>query len=229
MAEHSIKLLCTMWQCWWHCLQRREHIACGIRSALENHVASQRMHFCFSTQVLLQVSQPDPDPSYFAVFARFYNCTGSELFCRAVLALLCKPSFVCNRTEQRIYREMPAPKCFICPLTNKIFDDPVVCSDGHTYERYAIENRFRAGTTISPMTNERLDSDFLPNIALREAITEWRRTADSDYDVLTAAVHMKFSLKNSGKLNFPCTTHFCRLYPSVYKIVHPSWCHRIHA
>ena len=76
-----------------------------------------------------------------------------------------------------------------------VFVDPVMCSDGHTYERSAIENWFQANTTsaTSPMTNERLESrGLLPNITLRKAIAEWRleyvADTDSDYDVSTSAV-----------------------------------------
>ncbi len=86
------------------------------------------------------------------------------------------------------------PDTFVCPLTKKMFVDPVMCSDCHTYERSAIEDRLRTDTT-SPMTNEKLESGrILPNIALRNAIAEWKLTstsdAESDSDIPTAEVHM---------------------------------------
>ncbi len=44
------------------------------------------------------------------------------------------------------------PKEYICPISNEIMLDPVVCSDGHTYERAAIETWF-SGHLTSPVTN----------------------------------------------------------------------------
>ena len=34
--------------------------------------------------------------------------------------------------------EHQIPQEFICPITRSIMDDPVICSDGYTYERSAI-------------------------------------------------------------------------------------------
>ena len=45
--------------------------------------------------------------------------------------------------------------------------DPVICADGHTYERNAIEEWLRSNSR-SPKTNQRLFSrDLIPNHALR--------------------------------------------------------------
>jgi len=49
----------------------------------------------------------------------------------------------------------------------------VMCADGHTYEREAIEDWLRSHST-SPKTNEELGSRVLfPNHNLRAAINEW--------------------------------------------------------
>jgi len=51
--------------------------------------------------------------------------------------------------------------------------DPVVCADGHTYERKHIEKWLESHDT-SPLTNERLPNHVLyPNHAIRAAIAEW--------------------------------------------------------
>lgn len=52
-------------------------------------------------------------------------------------------------------------------------------ADGHTYERYAIEEWFRRGHRTSPLTGLGLSSTTLvSNITLRNVIEEWRvRTA----------------------------------------------------
>ena len=64
----------------------------------------------------------------------------------------------------------PPPE-YLCPITGGLLSDPVVCSDGHTYERVAFEAWIAEHPppgTCSPVTNEPLRStDAYPNIALR--------------------------------------------------------------
>ncbi len=55
---------------------------------------------------------------------------------------------------------------FMCPITYEMMSDPVVCADGFTYERSAIE-AWLARSLVSPMTGARLSSRALvPNHAL---------------------------------------------------------------
>ena len=62
--------------------------------------------------------------------------------------------------------------------------DPVLCADGHSYERAAIVKWFASHST-SPLTNAHLDSkDILPNHALRKAIVRFHETAPA-----TATTH----------------------------------------
>jgi hypothetical protein len=67
------------------------------------------------------------------------------------------------------------PTSFFCPILGIVFTDPVMASDGHTYERSAITEWIeRRGGGNSPMTRERLRIDDLrPNFALRTTISEW--------------------------------------------------------
>ena len=52
--------------------------------------------------------------------------------------------------------------------------DPVILSDGHTYERKAIETWFKTKNT-SPTTNINITNKTLtPNVALRQNIEAWR-------------------------------------------------------
>jgi len=76
------------------------------------------------------------------------------------------------------------PPELICPLTRRVMTDPVICADGHTYERSAIEQHIRsqkelqaqmgnAGSATSPMTKEPLDSEQLfPNRALAALLAQ---------------------------------------------------------
>ncbi|KXZ42992.1 hypothetical protein GPECTOR_108g187 [Gonium pectorale] len=73
--------------------------------------------------------------------------------------------------------EEALPDCFLCPLTCQVFRDPVVASDGVTYEREAIERHLRIVPT-SPVTKSRLHSTAVyPNTALKRAIEHWTATA----------------------------------------------------
>jgi len=65
-------------------------------------------------------------------------------------------------------------KIYSCPITLTIMEDPVICSDGHTYERKAIEKWLRTNNK-SPNTNDVLPNKVLiPNIALRQAIERYK-------------------------------------------------------
>ena len=60
-------------------------------------------------------------------------------------------------------------------LVRQVMIDPVVCEDGHSYERGALEAWLMNHDT-SPMSNARLNSTMVvPNHALRNSIEAWRR------------------------------------------------------
>lgn len=74
--------------------------------------------------------------------------------------------------EERIVEALPSD--VICPITRAILVDPVITSDGFTYERSAILRWFRDGRVTSPMTNIVLDNtDITPNLPLREMLTAY--------------------------------------------------------
>ena len=54
--------------------------------------------------------------------------------------------------------------CFTCPLTKELFHDPVVLSDGFTYERSAIQHWLDLGNRNSPMTNIKLTNITLEKL-----------------------------------------------------------------
>ena len=52
-----------------------------------------------------------------------------------------------------------------------VLDDPVMCSDGHTYSRAAITAWLDANGAISPLTSQPLArNELIPNHALRNLI-----------------------------------------------------------
>ncbi|XP_067597933.1 WD repeat, SAM and U-box domain-containing protein 1 isoform X4 [Globicephala melas] len=69
------------------------------------------------------------------------------------------------------------PDEFICPITRELMKDPVIASDGYSYEKEAIENWISKKKRTSPMTNLVLPSVVLiPNRTLKMAIDRWLET-----------------------------------------------------
>ncbi|XP_006872093.1 PREDICTED: WD repeat, SAM and U-box domain-containing protein 1 isoform X2 [Chrysochloris asiatica] len=69
------------------------------------------------------------------------------------------------------------PDEFICPITRELMKDPVIASDGYSYEKEAIENWIGKKKRTSPMTNLILPSMVLtPNRTLKMAINRWLET-----------------------------------------------------
>ena len=71
--------------------------------------------------------------------------------------------------DQQTFEE--EPEDFFCPILQCVMEDPVITTDGHTFERKAIEEWFSRGKTTNPMTGSSLESKILiPNIILRKMI-----------------------------------------------------------
>lgn len=70
----------------------------------------------------------------------------------------------------------PVPDHFVCPISLEIMVDPVICSDGITYERREIRQWLQNHNT-SPKTNEELINKLLiPNYALKAGIDKFTAT-----------------------------------------------------
>ena len=67
------------------------------------------------------------------------------------------------------------PGIFMCPITRLQMTDPVMTSDGHTYERKAIEKWFADGNNTSPSTGCALVSlTVVPNYSIKKGMDQWR-------------------------------------------------------
>ena len=86
-------------------------------------------------------------------------------------------------TTARAYRR----QCPACAA------DPVVASDGHSYERSAIVSVLRDGNGLSPLTREPLQATFFPNRALK------RRMQEHDEDILRAAATAVANASDAAK------------------------------
>ncbi len=66
------------------------------------------------------------------------------------------------------------PDSFYCPITQTIMTDPVICPEGHTFERAAIEEWISKNPT-NPITRRELQAFRLrPNRALKDSIDKIR-------------------------------------------------------
>ena len=66
-----------------------------------------------------------------------------------------------------------APPEYKCPITLSIMIDPVIMSDGQTYERSAIEKALEINP-VSPCTREPMEIESaIPNYALKNLIEKY--------------------------------------------------------
>lgn len=78
---------------------------------------------------------------------------------------------IIDQIEERALSEIPDE--FICPITYELMRDPVVLSDGHTYEKSAIEEWLKKHGK-SPLTGGTLITKTLtPNYCLRKLIGDF--------------------------------------------------------
>lgn len=65
------------------------------------------------------------------------------------------------------------PNEHFCPITQQVMSEPVVASDGFSYDLKSIEQWMMIYNT-SPMTREQLKNVMYPNLALKAMIDDWR-------------------------------------------------------
>ena len=88
------------------------------------------------------------------------------------MALAAAPQEEADSVRSRLEKlEYKIPAEMLCPISSDIMRDPVICTDGHTYERATIAEWVRRRAT-SPLTNEALAEPvmLIPNHALRSSL-----------------------------------------------------------
>lgn len=105
----------------------------------------------------------------------------------AVMASASKP----NRMKGMKIRDE-----FICPITYELMRDPVVASDGHTYEKAAIE-KWLKHHQISPRNGEPMASLTIPNMNMKKLIQ------DIIDEVRTCYIY-RFPILKLYSLSFSC-------------------------
>lgn len=72
------------------------------------------------------------------------------------------------------FNQVEIPDQYKCPITLEIMSDPIVCTDGFTYERASI---MALCNSFSPMTRQPIDKKILiPNNALKQLIQQFAHT-----------------------------------------------------
>ncbi|KAJ7957435.1 RING-type E3 ubiquitin transferase [Quillaja saponaria] len=68
------------------------------------------------------------------------------------------------------------PLDFICPLTGKLFEEPVTLETGQTFDRVAIKAWFEQGNRTCPVTGNTLECVAVPlsNFVLKRLIDNWK-------------------------------------------------------
>jgi hypothetical protein len=75
------------------------------------------------------------------------------------------------------------PNNFMCPISKSIFYNPVILSDGHTYEKMHILEWLKYNNK-SPMTNRNLvNKNISPNILIRGMVREWINDIEIKYNI----------------------------------------------
>jgi ubiquitin-protein ligase len=67
------------------------------------------------------------------------------------------------------------PTEYKCPLSGKIMYEPIIASDGNTYEKSEITN-WLASNNTSPVTGEEMKYTLLPNKTMQKIIDKWRKS-----------------------------------------------------
>lgn len=92
---------------------------------------------------------------------------------------------ICQEKIQKLKQNIAhIPEHFVCPISLEIMEDPVIASDGYTYERKSIEDWFSNNST-SPKTNlEVEDKKLITNHNLRSQILEFRASGLMESDTM---------------------------------------------
>ena len=81
----------------------------------------------------------------------------------------------CNPDAKRACEADPSLNYLCCPLSGELMQNPVIASDGHTYNYMSIMRLYlQCRRPLSPVTNEPLDlvDSLKPNWALRNEISK---------------------------------------------------------
>eukprot|EP00210_Caulerpa_lentillifera_P006927 g6623.t1 len=131
---------------------------------------------CAYTEQLLQEQKDEVDE-------KSVRCKDAEAQLVKLQCEMDKCSNRCELAEQTLKGlQSEMEYCVCCPITFTIMEDPVIASDGHTYERRAIEqwlkNKRESPVTRQPLTS----SSLIPNLAVKHLIDHYEGKNSGAFD-----------------------------------------------
>lgn len=98
--------------------------------------------------------------------------------------------------------EQNIPQEFICPITQDLMTNPVICHDGITYEDIAIRQWLVSHTT-SPVTREPLSAfELIPNRALKFAIEEYVKRSQPHQSTISVTRSIEKIILNTSLTHY---------------------------
>lgn len=142
----------------------------------------------------LEAKTVDVLSEYLLLYPRLFNfeCDENPTILNQIVLIgqkLAMPNYVLSSYKdrldfalwvKRIYEELALygvpdwkpPDAFCCPVTLELMREPVIASDGHTYEHKTLKQLLDT-TRCSPLTRERLQPNVIvPNINLKKRIRD---------------------------------------------------------
>ena len=75
----------------------------------------------------------------------------------------------------RKYKQI-CPEYLICPLTNRLFENPIITPDGHTYDRDAILLYINLNHKDPNSGSDLTDEDLTPNKSIADGVAKYKRS-----------------------------------------------------
>ena len=93
-------------------------------------------------------------------------------------------SFVTNKLKLRrtqsarsVRKNKPmCPDYLVCPLTNRLFENPVITPDGHTYDRDAVLLYINLNHKDPSTGSELTEEDIIPNKSISDGVAKYKRS-----------------------------------------------------
>ena len=104
---------------------------------------------------------------------------------------------------------MEIPDSFICPISHEIMSDPVIDSEGNSYERAYIIGWLKTNDTSPYTRNKIYASGLIPNRAMKRCIEEFKLKHPIDKKEKSQKTHMlKIITPGSAMLNVKITCSY---------------------
>ena len=133
-----------------------------LKCQVEEHVKKSVAYVEKSISIDDPIVQMDELKGMTPVISKWYQRTSGFTFV--------EPEPESKPDSESISVEPDEPTLFYCPIGHELMKDPVVAKDGQTYERENIEKWFKEYKLTSPLTNETIGDDLLPNYLIRSLI-----------------------------------------------------------